>query len=325
MVWPEGGQQRGSAQFTSHVLLIAAAFFVPVAMPSLFGWLNGLLAVPVFLLLTLEADERTAVRKLRNGILIASVGALILNQALLIIFALSFLPLGYSIYRSGKRREDPTKTAAHGILVLGLTWFVFWTVYGILAGINPYTSLLAMLDESFGRIIEIYRNNADLSADVLYTLEQIVTEIRTYVPKILPGLLAGSVIITVWLNLVVSNALMLRLRPDQALWPQYSRWKLPERLVWTVIAGGVLAVVGHGVLKNTGYCLVIVSAILYFFQGLAVFIHLLDKWKVPGYLRIVLYVIVAVQSYGILLLSVLGLADIWFDFRKSNTDEQPNN
>jgi uncharacterized protein YybS (DUF2232 family) len=118
---------------------------------------------------------------------------------------------------------------------------------------------------------------------------------------------------------------MHRLRPEETTWPQYSRWKLPERLVWIAIVGGILAVIGQGVLKNGGYCLVIISAILYFFQGLAVFIHLLDKWKVPGYLRIVLYVIVAVQSYGMLLLSVLGLADIWFDFRKLNTDEQLNN
>lgn len=325
MVWPEGGQHKKSAQFTAQVLLIATAFFLPVALPSLFGWMSGMLAIPVFLLLTLAADKRAALLQLRNGVLIATVGALLINQVLLILFALGMLPLGYSLYRSGQRHDNPAQTAARGIVVVTLTWFVFWAVYGIMTGINPYTSLVAMLDESFGQVIEIYRKNGDLSSDVLLTLEQIISEIRILVPKVLPGVLAGSVIITVWLNLVVSNALMLRLRPAENVWPPYSRWKLPEQLVWIAIVGGILAVAGQGFVKNSGYCLVIISAILYFFQGLSVFIHLLGKWKIPGYLRIVFYVIVAVQSYGILLLSVLGLADIWFDFRKLNTDEQVNN
>jgi cbb3-type cytochrome oxidase subunit 3 len=58
---------------------------------------------------------------------------------------------------------------------------------------------------------------------------------------------------------------------------------------------------------------------------MAVFIHYLDRWKVPRYLRIILYVILAVQSYGLLLLSMVGVADIWFNFRKMTRDEQANN
>jgi len=58
---------------------------------------------------------------------------------------------------------------------------------------------------------------------------------------------------------------------------------------------------------------------------MAIFIHLLDRWKVPAYLRIVLYVILAVQSYGLLLLAVIGIADIWMDFRKLAGDTKTNN
>ncbi len=325
MVQPDSGRQRGSAFTAVPSLLIAAAFFIPVAIPSLFGWMNGLLAVPVFFLFKTLNDEKQATLYIRNGLILAAAGALFLNQLLLIVFGMAMLPLGFGLYRSAQRLEDPVTAAAKGIITLGLSWVVFWGVYGLLAGINPYTSLLTMLDNSFGQIIEIYRKSSELPADVLYQLEQIITGIQDFLPRILPGLLAGSVIITVWLNQVIGNNLLLRLKPDLAAWPRYSRWQLPEKLVWLVILAAILSFVGSGTIKDAGYCLVIVSLIIYFFQGMAVFIHLLDRWKVPGYLRIVLYVILAVQSYGLLLLAVIGIGDIWIDFRKLAGDKETNN
>ncbi|MBW1749862.1 MAG: DUF2232 domain-containing protein [Deltaproteobacteria bacterium] len=324
-MWPDNGQQRGAAFFCPQALLITAAFFLPVAIPSLFGWMNGLLAVPIFFLFQTTADDRQAFLQIRNGLLLAAGGALLLNQLVLIVFALAMLPLGYSLYRSAQRREDPATAGAKGIVTLGLSWFIFWAVYGIIAGINPYASLLAILDDSFNRIIEIYRNSSDLPADVLYSLEQVITGIREFLPNVLPGLLAGLVIITVWLNQVIGNTLLLRLRPAEAAWPRYSRWQLPDKLVWLLIAAAALSLLGSGVVKNAGYCLVIIAVILYFFQGLAVFVHFLDRWNVPRYLRIILYVILAVQSYGLLLLTMLGIADIWLNFRKMASDEQVNN
>ena len=46
------------------------------------------------------------------------------------------LLLGYSLYRSSKRGDDPATAGAKGVVTLGLSWFVFWAVYGIIAGIN---------------------------------------------------------------------------------------------------------------------------------------------------------------------------------------------
>ncbi len=321
----DSGQQRGSAFLAVPTLLIAAAFLMPVASPSLFGWIQGLLAVPVFLLFKTTETEKQATLYIRNGLIIASIGALLLNELTLLLFAMAMLPLGYSLYRSLRQGEDPVTAGGKGIISLGASWFIFWSVYGILAGINPYSSLLSMLDGSFAQIIEIYRTSSELPAEVLYKLEQVVEGTRAFLPRILPGLLAGSVILTVWLNQVIAGNLLRRFWPEENHWPEYSRWQLPDKLIWLVIAAAVLSLLGHGVIQSAGYCLVIISVTLYFFQGMAVFIHLLDRWKVPGYLRIVIYVILAVQSYGLLLLAMIGIGDIWIDFRKLAVDEKTNN
>jgi len=316
MVSSDSGRQQEASFFAPQSLLIAIAFILPVALPSLFGWLNGLAAVPVFFLLRTTGEARQAILQIRNGLLLATGVALLLQQLVLLVFAATALPLGYSLYRSARCGEKPATAAAKGLFALGSSWFLFWTVYGIIAGIEPYATLLAILDSSFGGVIEIYRTNTELPADVLYNLEQIITSIREFLPRIMPGLLATSVVITVWLNMVIVNHLLYRLKPEKVAWPRFSQWQLPEKLVWLVIVAAIFLLLGRGTIQDAGYSLVILSVALYCLQGVAVFLHFLDRWNVPGYLRIIVYVFLAVQSYGLLLLAVLGVADIWIDFRK---------
>ncbi len=325
MTWPEGGQRQNASFLSMPVLLITASFFLPVAAPSLLGWMNGFLAVPVLLLLVLSEDKKLAYRQVGNGLFLAAGGALLLKQVVLLFFGLTLLPLAYSLYQSFQQKEEPFVAGGKGVIVLGFSWLIFWGISGTIAGINPYTSLVSSLDESFARVLEIYRSNADLPPDVLLGLEQVVQEVRKLVPRVLPGLLAGSVIITVWLNMVVSYKLLRRLKPTEIIWPEYSQWQLPDKLVWLPIIAVILSLAGGEQVKNAGYILGIVSTIIYLFQGVSIFIYLLDKWKVPNLLRYVIYGIFAVQGYGILMLSVIGLADTWFDIRKLNQTEQINN
>jgi len=324
MVSSDNGRQRGTTFFAPQTLLIALAFILPVALPSLFGWLNGLLAVPVFFLFRTTENVRQTIVQIRNGLLLGVGAAVVLQQLVLLVFASASMPLGYSLYRSARSGDTPATAGAKGVAALGISWFLFWAVYGILAGIHPYATLLLILDSSFERVIEIYRTGTELPADVLYNLEQIITSIREFLPKVLPGLLATSVIITVWLNMLIVNYLLYRFKPEKIAWPRFSQWQLPEKLVWLVIAAAMLLLVGSGAVKNAGYSLAIIAAILYCLQGVAVFIHFLDRWKIPGYLRVIVYVILVVQSYGLLLLAMLGVADIWIDFRRLAVNTKTN-
>jgi uncharacterized protein YybS (DUF2232 family) len=142
---------------------------------------------------------------------------------------------------------------------------------------------------------------------------------RRILPEVLPGLLAGSALLIVWLNLVIGNGLLRRLCPDKAVWPEYRYWRLPEMLIWLLITATILALLGRGCLAQIGYSLTVVVVLLYFFQGAAIFAHLLHRWHVSVFWRVVLYFFVAVQGYGMLLLTVTGVADTWADFRRLNS------
>jgi uncharacterized protein YybS (DUF2232 family) len=312
--------QRGGNLLKGQAVLLAIAFLLPGIAPAYFGWTSGLLAIPVFILLSMYGTSQGTLY-VRNGALIAIAGAILIKTLPLILFSMSLIPLGYSLNKSAMDGEGEWRTGARGCLILGGSWLVFWAAYGVVEGINPYTQLLQLLDAGFSQAYEYYRTSADLPVEAILQLEQVIEGLRTLIPKILPGLLCCTVILTVWLNMIGSINILDKIRPGNPPWRKYSLWQLPDQLVWFAIGSGTLLLLDMGGISEIALGGVLMSSLLYFFQGLAVFIHLLEKWKVPLYFRIAIYAILVLQSYGLLLLTILGLADVWIDFRHRPNDD----
>ncbi len=319
MVAQGSNQPRWPTLFSGQSLMVATVYFLPVLVPPVFGWLNLVLAVPVFYVLR-SFGTREGTTLLRNGLLLAAAGALLLHQMSVFLFSLTMLPLGYSLDRSAARGEGPAWSGAKGTITLAVTWIAFWTIYGLVVGINPYSHLLELLDAGFTQTFDIYKNNSDLPADVLLDIDRAINELKLLVPRILPGVLACMVLMTVWMNMVAGNTLLLQRRPDRAPWPSYSGWQLPDQVVWLPIVALALTLVGQGRIRDAGICLLLVAGLVYFFQGLAVFIHLLERWNIPRFLRLIFYLLLIVQSYGLIMLAVLGICDVWIDCRRIGQD-----
>uniref|UniRef100_UPI0040575FEA DUF2232 domain-containing protein n=1 Tax=Candidatus Electrothrix sp. TaxID=2170559 RepID=UPI0040575FEA len=313
-------QQNGSF-LTARPLLVAFLFFLPIAFPGLIGWLHGLLAVPIFLLLQTAADDQEAGLEVRNGLLIVSLGALLLGRLPMFFFTLTMLPLGYTLHLGTIRQREPAQTGASGIIALTIAWLVFWTVYGIISGSNPYVSLLTDMDAFMGQIITVYRTNGELPPEALYALEQLITGVRELLPKILPGLLAGTVLLTVVLNMVVGRVILCKLAPEKILWPPYSEWRLPDKTIWFLIIAFTLLLLSKGG-GSIGVSLAFTAGLLYFFQGAAVLIHTLNRWNLPRVFRLFIYVMLVLQRFGLLLVMIVGIIDTWADIRELDHEDK---
>ncbi len=316
-------QQKIKRVVPIQSLLIALLFLLPSVVPLLFAWLTPLLAVAIFVLLqTVDNNSHTAIL-LRNSLLLSGICTILLGVEEIFLFSLTLVPLGWNFRQSAVQGKSPAGAAGAGIVVLALSWLGYWFCYAVLTGINPYTSLLTDLQTSLTQLVEAYRvSSTDFPAEMLYSMEVTSAWLRQHLPSLLPGLLASSIVLTVWLNMTLSNWLLYKLWPDKSPWQEYRCWRLPDQCVWLLIVGAGLAVIGSGYIQTTGYTVTAVMTLIYFFQGTAVFAHLLHRWKVPALWRFFLYFIVAAQGYGMLLLTVAGVADIWADFRKLAPDEQ---
>lgn len=317
-----------SAQPNKHLLniqtiILAAALLLPGFAPSLFGWLSVLLATPIFCLLCLNGQKKGTLL-IRNGVVLAVAVAVILKLVPSLLFSLTLVPLGYSFSKSYGNRDTEIQAGTRGIIVLAATWVIFWIVYGTIQGINPYQHLLEILDTGFAQTYDYYMKNSDLPAENILQLEQAVSELRGIIPMILPGILFCTVLVTVWINLILSATVLAKIQPDNLPWQKYSQWRLPDKLVWVFIVAGIFLLMGQGRLSQAAIGTILVTSLLYFFQGLAVFVHMLEKWNVPTYVRILIYGILIIQSYGLILLTIVGLADVWLNFRRTRSINTPN-
>ncbi|MBX3041181.1 MAG: DUF2232 domain-containing protein [Bdellovibrionaceae bacterium] len=93
-------------------------------------------------------------------------------------------------------------------------------------------------------------------------------------------------------------------------------FRLPDWMIWIALSGFALTVVDVGAkeLAIFGANVVNVTAVLYFFQGLAVLEVILNVLKVSYLMRVLVYFLLVGQMF--FLLSLVGLIDYWVDFRR---------
>ncbi len=305
--------------FSTAVLVVAAIYLVPVLLPGLLGWIIGLLAVPVACVLASQGVER-GTKTLLNSLIIVAVIAMLIGRLEVLLFALTLAPLGYILYRCGVAKKNEAVTNGRGILTLVASWWLFWAIYGSVTGMQPYHHLLDAIDTGLIQTYELYKTEQNIPADIQQEVTVVMTGLREIIPMVVPGILVSIVIFTVWINLILFNKFLLK-RPDQhelSAWPPYREWKLPDQLIWLPILAAALFLLTDGHLRYVGLNIIFLSGLVYCFQGLAVFIHLLDRWKVPGYLRLFFYFLLIIQSFGLILITMLGVADVWFKFRSKN-------
>ncbi len=310
--------KRAGQDVRIGLVILIAVFSLPTIHPNMTGWLSSLVPLPVFYYLTCFGREQGSIM-VRNAILLSGGIALLFGSLPLLIFSLTLVPLGFFLYYAAQQRTPPAQAGFNGILVLGGAWLLFWTGLGIIEQINPYRELLVALDQGLSKAFSLYQEDSGLPADTLQNLETAIGQLKLFIPKILPALLLTGILYTVWMNQALGNWLLKKKNQGLAPWQSFKDWQLPDKLVWGLIFGGGALFFLHGPLNTIGLNIVIVGGALYFLQGLAVLVTLLHKWSVPQPLRVLIYGFFIIQTFGIVFLSIIGLAEVWTDLRKLNT------
>ena len=319
------GRYKSSGVHSAGFILLALMLVLPSVFPEKIGWLTVLVPLPVFYCLV-SLGKRGGSVLIRNGILLAAGCALFFGSLPMLLFALTLVPLGITFSYGVFNRKPPVATGFAGLIVLTLAWFLYWSGLAVLLQTNPYATLLVELDKGLSNGLMLYEETAELAPETLESIRRAVELLRVYIPQILPALMVSALMSIVWLNLLLGNWLLRKKVPELVSWPHYNEWKLPEPLVWLVVLSGVFFLLLPHPLNMLGLNGLIICCTVYFFQGLAIAASLLNKWSVPRIIRVLIYALIFIQTYGIIVLSFLGLVDVWADFRKLNqAGENPNN
>ncbi len=132
--------------------------------------------------------------------------------------------------------------------------------------------------------------------------------------RLLPGLLVTNMGLVAWLNVVLSRQLIFFLGWGEAEPPLY-HWVAPEWLIFVMLGAGFLLLVPVTGARFFGLNLLMVVAVLYFCQGVAVVATWFHRLGLPRLLRMIGYPLMFLNPFFFVIIT-LGLMDLWLDFRR---------
>jgi uncharacterized protein YybS (DUF2232 family) len=139
-------------------------------------------------------------------------------------------------------------------------------------------------------------------------------ELAKLLTRLLPGLVVTNLGLVAWLNLVLARRMRVLMGGTEPQPPLYV-WALPEWLIFGALGAGFFLLVPAPPVRMVSLNLLLVLAVLYFCQGVAVVAALLHRWRLPPALRLITYPLLFLQPFFFAII-ILGVLDLWLDLRR---------
>jgi uncharacterized protein YybS (DUF2232 family) len=134
------------------------------------------------------------------------------------------------------------------------------------------------------------------------------------VKQILPALVVINTTLVAWLNLVTMRQVALAAGEEELEVP-LTQWFTPEWVIFVFLTAGFTLLVPVPAVRLVSLNLLLILGFLYFFQGLAVLAAFFERFHLPWFLRLMGYLL-AFMNPLVLLVMMVGLLDLWLDFRR---------
>lgn len=248
----------------------------------------------------------------------ALVISLVAGWVYSIFLLIMFLPITIVLTYFIKKRKRPLD-------ILGYSTVIFFVSLLIVLGFIDSTGVgfVSQLEEGFKTImqaqIDIFKD-MDLTGHELAETKDLLESAYRYILLIIPAILLISSLITSYLNYLVSAVGLKKMGIEIISIPKFARFKLPRNIVpGILIMFLVIFIAGSldfGYIDTINLNLIALLGFMFFIQGLSVFEHLFKKLKIFVVFRIILYIIFLFTAFMLTLISIVGILDIVFDFRK---------
>ena len=272
------------------VLLTAINYFIPfLSMAVMILW-------PVPIVYLVQKKESNAV--IGVVIIAALINAFLFGTVMGLMTIIGFGFVGFIIGNVIKEGLSPFKTLIVAVIAVTISQLLVFYVASGMLNLN-YQTLLQQAVQN-------------LSGDQ-QSLEQIITTQMNLIKKIFPSLLFVSATITGVLNYYVSAWYLRRRGLNIELYKPINRWYLPRWIVSILIVVSLLFT-SNSIFLNIN----IFMFFLAFLQGFAVLMYFLSKKSSSVLIKSFMIFLILIFPPVPMILILLGLLDMWFNFRKQN-------
>jgi uncharacterized protein YybS (DUF2232 family) len=117
-----------------------------------------------------------------------------------------------------------------------------------------------------------------------------------------------------WVNVILARQLSSRSGEQEPEAPLFY-WAVPEWVIFAVLGAGFLLLIPVAGVRYFSLNLLMVLAVLYFCQGVAVVAAWFHRLGLPRLLRIIGYPVLFLNPFFFVIIT-LGILDLWLDFRR---------
>ncbi len=106
--------------------------------------------------------------------------------------------------------------------------------------------------------------------------------------------------------------------------PDFDSFRVPEEIIWVLLGAAALFMAGTtffpgGIKEMAGANLGIFLLGIYMVGGAALVLFLMRLWRLSPFLRAALFFMLIFLWGGIYIMTILGIADVWIDFREKSS------
>jgi uncharacterized protein YybS (DUF2232 family) len=306
MKFPDKGKLLDTIKGSTATL---ALFLAYISLP-LAGLLPGLFAPLPGMFYTLKSGKSVGlVIVLIPAALLATIADPMVPLLYLAQSGLISLTLPYFL---GKGWEG-ARAIAFSVGVTFVSLLLAAAIYWLLQGIDPHEVILKGINSTISQTTALYEKSG-LSGEELQALQQGIKETGALIARIYPAIVLIGLGVVAGLNLLALRRLAVRLG-QTLLIGDIRKFRNPDHLIWFVIAAGFAFLLKNSYISTASLNLLVVTLSLYFLQGLAVILHFFDRFAVNRYVRVIFYVLLTLQPYLAFAAAVLGIFDLWGNFR----------
>ena len=296
-------------------LLLIITFFSAASLIPFIGLLF-LMTLPMVLFILYLLNDQT--KTLLAFLVVLCAMAIVLSSihSIIPVFALTVMGLAGMVMARTTQKNYSIEiiTILPSLILLGaIGFYVFYSASQL--SISP----IQLIEKYFTQAVELniqFYSRMPLKPEELKAIQDSKPAVIQIFTGISPALCIIAVLFTVWMNTLMGNRMLNKVG---VVLPQISalcKWRAPGWLVWLFIAGGSLSLLAQTNIRFWGLNVFLVASFIYLLQGLAIVSFFFQHKNIPFFFRWLSYFLIAIQQILMIAIAVMGLFDIWIDFRK---------
>lgn len=294
------------------VTLFLAFFFLPVI-----GMIPGMFAAAPGAFYTLKGGRRTGVALVAaSSALLAAVA----DPAAVLIYLLQAGIMSLALPEFLTRLKGGARSVFYTVALNLVCIAAAAGIYSLVAGTDLHAKVVQGVQASIAQTAQLYQK-AGVKGDELKALQDSMQQAGDLIVTIYPALITVVLGLVAAMNLIMLALVAIRLRQPFLLVGSFRKYRNPEHLVWLLIVSGFGVLVPQHMVYLASLNVLIVVGSLYAVQGLAVISHFFNKYAVPKFIRFIGCLLLVFQPFMLLAISVLGIFDLWGDFRSPSKQE----